>query len=557
MRRARTLARLLVVIIGWWLMGAMFSLAAPPEGKGPDKEKEPNGRAVGQQQTPPGQEQRAEAEAARTERAAERAAEVRTDRAAERTEVRTDRAEHKAERAESRADRAASANAQAEAAKTERQHPHLERRSLERVDRASATAAEKRTAAETARERDRRPEHARGRDTAHERVARLVESLNKIEHARWSYHPHDTRGQGNMGKVDMRDPYGFDKESGREGSERGRPIQKTETAAEATEAEIAVPDLASLVSVDFFAVDPYLAILQSYLTFWQNVAGYAWLVTYYQNIIASYTPLPYDPIRVNQSDTINYTLSFQDVPEVFEGKTLEVTTSLISLSDYNTTVSYYDQTTYRWVNKVVDYDPGEVVVQQTQEMTLTDGGSFTYTYDPPQDLTNYVGTYFELAVTVTEPESGATYTMTYDRQLYLYRCPYGIVYDKTTGKPIVGATVTIHNADGSIALLDKAANPNVSNPQTTDATGRYNAKLAIGKKYYLTVKTPGYAAYQSPLFSERWHIVREDVGLTPVTQTSEVSSPDVRLPASFGANEQAPTTLAPGLGLGAPLPAGK
>jgi len=79
----------------------------------------------------------------------------------------------------------------------------------------------------------------------------------------------------------------------------------------------------------------------------------------------------------------------------------------------------------------------------------------------------------------------------------------------------------VHNVDGSIVALDKASNPNVANPQMTDATGRYNCKLAIGKKYYLTVKAPGYEEYRSSVFSERWHIVREDVGLTPSTVLSK------------------------------------
>ena len=48
--------------------------------------------------------------------------------------------------------------------------------------------------------------------------------MSKIEHAKWSHNPYDTRGQGNMGRPDMQDPYGFDKDSGREKSERARPI---------------------------------------------------------------------------------------------------------------------------------------------------------------------------------------------------------------------------------------------------------------------------------------------------------------------------------------------
>jgi hypothetical protein len=43
----------------------------------------------------------------------------------------------------------------------------------------------------------------------------LENALSKLEHARWAYHPHDQRGQGNMGNVDMLAPYGHDKDSDR------------------------------------------------------------------------------------------------------------------------------------------------------------------------------------------------------------------------------------------------------------------------------------------------------------------------------------------------------
>jgi hypothetical protein len=56
---------------------------------------------------------------------------------------------------------------------------------------------------------------------AHDLVAAL-------SNARWSYNPHDIRGQGNMGKPGMQDPFGFDKDSGREKSERGRPMKNGE-----------------------------------------------------------------------------------------------------------------------------------------------------------------------------------------------------------------------------------------------------------------------------------------------------------------------------------------
>jgi hypothetical protein len=42
------------------------------------------------------------------------------------------------------------------------------------------------------------------------------------------YHPTDTRGQGNLGQPDMRDPYGFDKDRSRlETGNQGRPFQGT------------------------------------------------------------------------------------------------------------------------------------------------------------------------------------------------------------------------------------------------------------------------------------------------------------------------------------------
>lgn len=111
---------------------------------------------------------------------------------------------------------------------------------------------------------------------------------------------------------------------------------------------------------------------------------------------------------------------------------------------------------------------------------------------------------------------GATYTMTYDRQILILRCPYGRVYDTNTGKAIVGAKVTVHYEDGSIVSLDKAANSIARNPQTTDATGCYGFKLETNKKYYITATAPGYQDFKSGVFTEKWHVLREDIPLTPL-----------------------------------------
>jgi len=240
--------------------------------------------------------------------------------------------------------------------------------------------------------------------------------------------------------------------------------------------------------------------------------------------------------------TLNYTFNL-GTQEGFEGTSLLVTTTLTSLNDYESGIWVWDPVTRTGKVVYVSYDAGEMVMTQTQEVTIGEDSAYSFTYDPPADLVGWSGGYFEMAVTVTEPISGVSYTITYDRDIYLYRCPYGIVYDQTTGRPIVGATVTIHNADSSLVVLDQASNPNVSNPQTTDATGRYNAKLAIGKKYYLTVKAPGYEEYRSPLFSERWHIVREDVGLTPVKDAADTTvNPAPELLVPVGA-ERPPTAV--------------
>ena len=75
------------------------------------------------------------------------------------------------------------------------------------------------------------------RDTGHrseKRDVRLMKSLNeaisKLEHSRWAYNPHDDRGQGNMGSVDMIAPYGHDKDSDRKElyGNRGRVIRAVE-----------------------------------------------------------------------------------------------------------------------------------------------------------------------------------------------------------------------------------------------------------------------------------------------------------------------------------------
>lgn len=56
----------------------------------------------------------------------------------------------------------------------------------------------------------------------------LTKALSKLHTARYNYNPNDTQEQGNMGKVNMLDPYGHDKDSDRMElyGNRGRAIKE-------------------------------------------------------------------------------------------------------------------------------------------------------------------------------------------------------------------------------------------------------------------------------------------------------------------------------------------
>jgi hypothetical protein len=49
----------------------------------------------------------------------------------------------------------------------------------------------------------------------------------------------------------------------------------------------------------------------------------------------------------------------------------------------------------------------------------------------------------------------------------------------------------------------------------TDATGRYGFNLRADRKYYMVASAPGYEDYQSDVFTEQYHIIREDIKLQP------------------------------------------
>ena len=97
----------------------------------------------------------------------------------------------------------------------------------------------------------------------------------------------------------------------------------------------------------------------------------------------------------------------------------------------------------------------------------------------------------------------------------MYRDPYGNVEDAVTGQAIVGDKITVFTDDGSIVALDKASNPTASNPQMTDATGRFGFNLRSDRKYYMVASAHGYEDYQSDVFTEQFHVIREDIKLIP------------------------------------------
>ena len=378
-------------------------------------------------------------------------------------------------------------------------------------------------------------ERIRGKSDDHrkakvDKVKNLFAALGK---ARWSHNPHDDRGQGNMGNVDMRDPYGHDKDSGREKSERGRPIREEEP-------EQPLFDLASMVSLGLempsfyaeqialleermaryqYAIENYnynqslIGSLQSAIAAITNAIEHYQKIEYYQE--ASYI------IRVNMDDTIDYTVNLSP-PEGFEGTKLIVTTSLVAAEDYQDSTMDYrlnpDTGTYTYFRYEVDYTAGEAVMEQTQEVTLGSDNTLALSFDPPIELASSQGFNANVSVTVTEPISGQSYTTTNDKALYLYRCPYGKITNSKTGQPIVAAKITVHFEDGSIVPLDKASNPTATNPQITDATGRYGVKLMTNRKYYLTAKAKGYKPYKSEIFTEKWHVLREDIKLVPAEE---------------------------------------
>ncbi|MEE8429920.1 MAG: carboxypeptidase-like regulatory domain-containing protein [Candidatus Desulfatibia sp.] len=345
--------------------------------------------------------------------------------------------------------------------------------------------------------------------------------LKALDKARSSFNSHDKSKQGNLEKPDTTGPYGYDKNSDRGKKERGRPIPGEQQKQP-------LLDLAGIATSDFEIQDYMLTYLKDRLTYYSSLAQISdymtrW-VAYYESLVDSYLEKYSEyRIRVNMEDKIDYTMKFSP-PEGFEGTKLIVTTTLTSVNDYQYSTWHHvndpGSNTGHWETNVIEYKAGEMVLKQTQEIMLGEDSILSFSYDPPSDLAGDNGFNANLSVTVTEPVSGQSYTMNPDKQIYLYRVPYGKVTNAKTALPIAGAKITIHFEDESIVPLDKAPNPTATNPQITDATGRYGVKFQTSRKYYITAEAPGYKPYKSEIFTEKWHVLREDIKLTPIDQVA-------------------------------------
>ena len=414
-------------------------------------------------------------------------------------------------------------------------------------------------------DKGRDPEQARGKGADNGQGNNLFEALDR---ARWAHNPHDTRGQGNMGKPDMQDPLGHDKDSDRKevSGNNGRPVHKKdkeegdpvqeEPAAEdpvveepaAEEPAVEEPAVEEPAAeepvVEEPAAEEEQALLDASIDF-SSLDSMQWLADWYESASASYyqsasaqeryTYEQWDAmwynhffpggdvntstgIRLNNTWDTSDRYDFDVAVNGLESDALTVTTTMTLSEGYTGRESYIDENGYyRYVT--TEHEAGEVVYEQTRNVSvdsLTD--TVTVGVAATDDLIDYASNevYVDMEVTVTDPTTGATYTQTYDKSLYLYRCPYGKVTNEQTGEKIAGAKVTVHFEDGAIVALDKASNANARNPQVTDATGRYGFKLETNRKYYITASAEDYQDYKSPVFTEKWHVLREDIALLPI-----------------------------------------
>lgn len=423
----------------------------------------------------------------------------------------------------------ASSRSEAAARAQESRAAQAAERSTERSERARVQADAK------ANRHDRSIEANSRANEGKEKIDRMAKAF---ENAKWWYNPKDTRGQGNMGKPTMLAPFGFDKDSDRKElyGNNGRPIKGFVDPGPVPDPDI---NYSSYYFADFtftrYDITYYSKLLAEY-----TAAGNTELAAMYQNVVNYLSSLPYmylGDIKFNLDGsstyaTAGYSLYIGKLPNT-TGATLDITTSLISVNSYDS-----DSPT-----GVIHYDAGQVLYQQTDQFVAGTIDNVNYSYDlsyPTQDnemkvygfnysapieMAGYEPLDTQLVITVTEQETGKTSTINYDTYFRYYqldpnRCPYGKVFNAKNKLPVVGAKITVFNEDGSIVALDKASNPTAGNPQITDATGRYGCKLEINKKYYIVAKAEGYKEYKSPIFTEKWHVLREDIPMALIKDES-------------------------------------
>jgi len=339
-----------------------------------------------------------------------------------------------------------------------------------------------------------------------------------------------------MGRVDMQDPFGHDKDSDRKElyGNNGRPIRISEVDPIIDDVILQEPSLLNLeeaLSFDWQTINEDALYYQEWADYYDSLASsdsispelasmYSYWADMLQGYVSYYETLPYQEVFLRGDATIDYSLNL-DMPEGDTETALLVTTSLVVSEDFTTQTRVWNPETGQYDYTTVYYVAGQVIDVVEEETVLTaDSTSYDFSYDPPGDILegnewNYDGGFFDVVINVEDTSTESSYTQTFDQSLYLYRDPYGKVEDAVTAQSVVGAKITVFTEDGSIVALDKASNPTASNPQVTDATGRFGFNLRADRKYYMVASAPGYEDYQSPVFTEQFHVIREDIKLTP------------------------------------------
>ena len=247
---------------------------------------------------------------------------------------------------------------------------------------------------------------------------------------------------------------------------------------------------------------------------------YTYYADYYASLAVEMEAQSYQEIYLRGDATIDYSFNL-DLPADQEETTYTVTTSLVVSESFTTYTREWNYETGEWDYTAIYYEEGQIIDTVEEEIILSgDSSTYEFSYDPDGDLLignewNYDGGLFDVVINVTDTSTESTVTQTFDQSLYLYRDPYGKIENSVTGEAIVGAKITVFTENGSIVALDKASNPTASNPQMTDATGRFGFNLRADRKYYMVASAPGYEDYQSDVFTEQWHVIREDITMVP------------------------------------------